>query len=177
MSSRPGGYFEPLVPRIQALLVSIDEMDTKTIGKIQSGAGTVQSQTTGTQEGFSRCPTPGQAAGGPGIPQRTCISGCGTNDRNTDKGEVGASSPPRTTKSPVFMRSFSLFPLTRRSLKKPFANYLPTSRVTQYQSYCRFTLIVLIGYHESLSSEPWVCWQRHRPHCRPLISYSGLANG
>jgi hypothetical protein len=37
------------------------------------------------------------------------------------------------------MRPFSVFPLTGRSLKKPFANYLPTSRVSQCQSSCRFT--------------------------------------
>jgi hypothetical protein len=29
--------------------------------------------------------------------QRTSISWCGTNDRNTDKREVGGSSPPRPT--------------------------------------------------------------------------------
>jgi hypothetical protein len=29
--------------------------------------------------------------------QRSCISSRETNDRNTDKGEVGGSSPPRPT--------------------------------------------------------------------------------
>ena len=32
--------------------------------------------------------------------RRTCISGRGTSDRNTDKGEVGGSSPPRPTINP-----------------------------------------------------------------------------
>src|SRR5882724_3719870 len=36
------------------------------------GAGTIQSRTTGTQEGFSRCRTPGEAAGGPGTDSELC---------------------------------------------------------------------------------------------------------
>src|SRR5438876_9949479 len=36
------------------------------------GAGGVQSRTTGTQEGFPRCRTPGEAAGVPGIDSELC---------------------------------------------------------------------------------------------------------
>jgi hypothetical protein len=52
-----------------------------------------------------------------------------TYDRNTDKGEVGGSSPPRPTiqsylclrpRRPVNTRRFSLFPFSGPSLKKPF---------------------------------------------------------
>jgi hypothetical protein len=32
--------------------------------------------------------------------KKTCISGGSTNDLNTDKGEVGGSSPPRPTINP-----------------------------------------------------------------------------
>lgn len=42
---------------------------------------------------------------------------------------------------PVFKRSFSVFSVAGLLLKRPFVNYLPTSRVTQYQSICRFTPI------------------------------------
>ena len=50
-----------------------------------------------------------------------------TYDRNTDKGEVGGSSPPRPTISPpVFMRPFSLLPFSGIS-RKAFVNDLSTS--------------------------------------------------
>src|SRR5467141_3977830 len=42
------------------------------VRKVASGAGTVQSRTTGTQEGFPRCRTPGEAAGSPGIDSEFC---------------------------------------------------------------------------------------------------------
>ncbi len=41
-------------------------------GTLHLGAGTIQSRTTGTQEGFSRCRTPGEAAGGPRIDFELC---------------------------------------------------------------------------------------------------------
>src|SRR5260370_36433731 len=40
--------------------------------------------------------------------------------RKPDKGEVGGSSPPRPTIQPVNTRLFSLFPISRISVKKPF---------------------------------------------------------
>jgi len=52
-----------------------------------------------------------------------------TYDRNTDKGEVGGSSPPRPTiNPPVFMRPFSLLPFSGIS-RKAFVNDLSTSGI------------------------------------------------
>jgi hypothetical protein len=48
--------------------------------------------------------------------QRTCISGCGTNDRNTDKGEVGGSSPPRPLTQYLWV--ILAFPSSRPSTEK-----------------------------------------------------------
>src|SRR6266852_2877224 len=42
------------------------------VRNVASGAGGVQSRTTGTQEGFPRCLTPGEAAGVPGIDFELC---------------------------------------------------------------------------------------------------------
>src|SRR5947208_4701021 len=42
------------------------------IRNVASGAGAVQSRTAGTQEGFPRCRTLGEAAGGPGIDSELC---------------------------------------------------------------------------------------------------------
>src|SRR5437016_13596180 len=42
------------------------------VRNVASGAGAVQSRTTGTQEGFPGCRTPGEAAGGPGIDSELC---------------------------------------------------------------------------------------------------------
>src|SRR5215831_20311715 len=42
------------------------------VRNLASGAGGVQSRTTGTQEGFRRCRTPGEAAGGPGADFELC---------------------------------------------------------------------------------------------------------
>jgi hypothetical protein len=46
---------------------------------------------------------------GASVLQRTRISGRGTNDRNTDKGEVGGSSPPRPTINPRCLCGHSRF--------------------------------------------------------------------
>src|SRR2546430_8605574 len=42
------------------------------VRNVASGAGAVQSRTTGTQEGFPGCRTPGEAAGGPRIDSELC---------------------------------------------------------------------------------------------------------
>src|ERR1700730_14320525 len=42
------------------------------IRNVASGAGAVQSRAAGTQEGFPRCRTPGEAAGGPRIGSELC---------------------------------------------------------------------------------------------------------
>src|ERR1700751_2514953 len=42
------------------------------VRNVAFGAGAVQSRATGTQEGFPRCRTSGEAAGGPGIDSELC---------------------------------------------------------------------------------------------------------
>ena len=42
------------------------------VWNVASGAGAIQSRTTGTQEGFPRCRTPGEATGGPGVDFEFC---------------------------------------------------------------------------------------------------------
>jgi hypothetical protein len=43
------------------------------------------------------------------------------------------ANPISSTKMTLFMRSFSVLPVVRLPLKKPFANYLPTFRASQYK--------------------------------------------
>jgi LysR substrate binding domain len=43
------------------------------------------------------------------------------------------SNPISSTKMILSIRSFSVLPVVGLSLKKPFANYLPTSRASQYK--------------------------------------------
>src|SRR5438094_357268 len=42
------------------------------VGNSAFGTGAIQSRTAGTQEGFPRCRTPGEAAGGSGIDSEFC---------------------------------------------------------------------------------------------------------
>jgi hypothetical protein len=48
-----------------------------------------------------------------------------TNDRNTDKGEVGGSGPPRPTIQSVNTPLFSLFSFLEPAPKKRLAKNLP----------------------------------------------------
>jgi len=43
------------------------------------------------------------------------------------------SNPISSTKMTPFMRSFSVLPVVGLPLRKPFANYLPTLRASQYK--------------------------------------------
>src|ERR1700681_4783829 len=64
------------------------------IRNVASGAGAVQSRAAGTQEGFPRCRTPSQAAGGPGIDSELCAR-CRTTfvaDSNTQEVSIEARS-------------------------------------------------------------------------------------
>src|SRR5215470_3422271 len=66
------------------------------IRNVASGASRVQSRTTGTQEGFRRCRTPGEAAGGPGIGFELCAR-CRTTsvaDGNAQEVSVKVRSDP-----------------------------------------------------------------------------------
>src|SRR5258708_20374968 len=42
------------------------------VGNVASGAGAIEPRAAGAQEGFSRCRTSGQAAGGSGIDSELC---------------------------------------------------------------------------------------------------------
>src|SRR5206468_11307286 len=67
---------------------------------VASGAVAIQSRTTGTQEGFPRCRTPGEAVGGPGIDAELCARCRATSMANGNAQEVpvetrpGADTPP-----------------------------------------------------------------------------------
>src|SRR5260370_21345027 len=73
------------------------ETDTREAGRrkaqvrnVASGAGAVQSRTTWTQEGFRRCRTLGEAAGGPGIDFEPCARGRATCRADGDAQEETA---------------------------------------------------------------------------------------
>src|SRR5262249_37314488 len=69
------------------------------------GAGTVQSRTTGTQEGFPRCRTPGQAAGGPGIDFELCARCRATSVADGDAQEVPVKVRSHTAAEPIGVSS------------------------------------------------------------------------
>src|SRR6266481_387273 len=77
--------------------------------------------------------------------QRIATTRWGTNDLNTDKGEVGGSSPPRPTIkiTPVNTRRFSLSPLSGLSLKKPFC-----------QPFVNFTIGRMARWHYTQGVKP-----------------------
>src|SRR6516225_4184067 len=66
------------------------------IRKVASGTGRVKSWTAGTQEGFRRCRTPGEATGGPGIDSEFCARCRATSmaDGNAQEVPVEACSDP-----------------------------------------------------------------------------------
>src|SRR6201993_3786137 len=70
------------------------------VWNVASGAGTVQSRTTGTQEGFPRCRTPGQAAGGPRIDFELCARCRATSVADGDAQEVSVKMRSNTAGEP-----------------------------------------------------------------------------
>jgi hypothetical protein len=65
--------------------------------------------------------------------QRSCISSRETNDLNTDKGEVGGSSPPRPTITITNNYAAILtFPLPGISPETRFVNHLSTLRLVEW---------------------------------------------
>src|SRR5262249_8789594 len=67
------------------------------VRKVAFGAGRIQSRTTGTQEGFRRCRTLGEAAGGPGIDSELCARCRATSMADGNAQEV----PVETRSDPV----------------------------------------------------------------------------
>src|SRR5713226_7693675 len=75
------------------------------VWNVAFGAGTVQSRTTGTQEGFPRCRTPGQAAGGPGIDFELCARCRATSVADGDAQEVPVKLRSNTAAEPIGVSS------------------------------------------------------------------------
>src|SRR5215470_674280 len=73
------------------------------VGNVTLGAGTVQSRTTGTQEGFRRRRTLGEAAGGPGIGFELCARcrAASLADGNAQEVPVEVRSDPAAEPSGV----------------------------------------------------------------------------
>jgi hypothetical protein len=74
-------------------------------GTLHFGAGTIQSGTTGTQEGFSRCRTPGEATGGPGIDFELCARCRATSVADGDAQEVPVKVRSNTAAEPIGVSS------------------------------------------------------------------------
>src|SRR5579862_7300832 len=75
------------------------------VGNAAFGAGAVQSRAAGTQEGFPRCRTPGEAAGGPGIDSQLCARCRATSVADGDAQEVPVEARPSTTAQPIGVTS------------------------------------------------------------------------
>ena len=71
------------------------------VWNVAFGAGTIQSRTTGTQEGFSRCRTPGEAPGGPGIDFEFCARCRAASMTNGSAQEVPVEARPRAVAQPI----------------------------------------------------------------------------
>src|SRR5207302_11107854 len=99
------------------------------IRNVASGAGAVQSRAAGTQEGFPRCRTLGEAAGGPGIDSELCARCRATSVADSYAQEVpvevrsGAAAEPigvSSGRSPYQLSSFvsDLLGLSARRMLK-----------------------------------------------------------
>src|SRR5260370_39893958 len=75
------------------------------VWNVAFGAGTIQSRTTGTQEGFSRCRTPGEATGGPGVDFEFCTRSRATSVANGDTQEVPVRARSNTPAEPIEVSS------------------------------------------------------------------------
>src|SRR5579864_5913429 len=64
------------------------------VGNAAFGAGAIQSRAAGTQERFSRCRTPGEAAGGPRIDFELCARCRATSVADGDAQEVPVEARP-----------------------------------------------------------------------------------
>src|SRR6267142_2010612 len=68
---------------------------------VASGAGAVQSRAARTQEGFPRCRTPGEAAGGPGIDSQFCARCRAASVADGDAEKVPIDARSRATAEPI----------------------------------------------------------------------------
>jgi hypothetical protein len=75
------------------------------VWNVASGAGAIQSRTTGTQEGFPRCRTPGEATGGPGVDFEFCTRYRATTVADGDTQEVPVEVRSNTTAEPIGVSS------------------------------------------------------------------------
>ena len=74
-------------------------------GIAASGAGAVQSRAAGTQEGFPRCRTPGEAAGGPRIDSELCARCRAASMADGDAPKVSTDAEPRAATEPIGVSS------------------------------------------------------------------------
>src|SRR5882762_5200300 len=68
---------------------------------VASGAGAIQSRTTGTQERFPRCRTPGEAVGGPRTDAELCARCRATPMANDNAQEVPVAARPGADTQPI----------------------------------------------------------------------------
>src|SRR6184192_329624 len=71
------------------------------VRNVASGAGTVQSRTTRTQEGFRRCRTPSEAAGGSGIDFEFCARYRAASMADSDAPKVPVDARSGETAEPI----------------------------------------------------------------------------
>src|SRR5258708_24693946 len=75
------------------------------VGNAAFGAGAIQSRTAGTHEGFPRCRTPGEAAGGPGIDPELCARYRAASVANGDTQEIPVDAGSGEAAEPIGISS------------------------------------------------------------------------
>src|SRR5437867_13176070 len=75
------------------------------VWNVAFGAGAIQSRTTRTQEGFSRCRTPGEATGGPRVDFELCARCRATSVADGDAQEVPVKVRSNTAAEPIGVSS------------------------------------------------------------------------
>src|SRR5215467_13793849 len=75
------------------------------VWNVALGAGAIQSRATGTQEGFSRCRTPGEATGGRGIDFELCAGCRATSVADGNSQEVPVKVRSDTAAEPIGVSS------------------------------------------------------------------------
>ncbi len=75
------------------------------VGNSAFGTGAIQSRTAGTQEGFPRCRTPGEEAGGSGIDSELCARYRAASVANGDTKEVPVDAGSGEAAEPIGISS------------------------------------------------------------------------
>src|SRR5258708_2866155 len=70
------------------------------VRSVAFGAGAIEPRTAGTQEGFPRCRTPGEAAGGPGVDSQLCARCRAASVANGDAEKVPVETRSRAATEP-----------------------------------------------------------------------------